>query len=539
MNSLLRIVLVSLVMVFCTVIKGQTPAEIKERFDAAETYDEKAQMVFTWASRLRKRNPQRALNILDRVKDHHSKIEQKAILSEILILRGDILNEQNKTELAKRSYTTAFQIAARNSIADAAMKSLQALEKNALATENYRQAYTYSEQAVDFLLKVKNIKSTPTEIKLPREANGSKYEETIAGFKKKESQWIADQQDLKQRYTIAKTRNAYLLDSLKRVEEQMKIQQMLLSGQISETEAKRLEKNADRAMQKARSASRKTEELQKELASTSAELMDAETKQEQQELLLYLAAAIGFFILSLALLFYGRYRSKKKASKALQEKNEIIEEERARSEELLLNILPANIAQELKESGKAKTKKYNNATVLFTDFKNFSSHAERMKPEELVEELDKAFKSFDYIISQYNIEKIKTIGDAYMCASGLGSDSTRAAYEMVQAALDMQEYLDDIKKEKISRGQNYFEARIGIHTGPVIAGVVGIKKFAFDIWGDTVNIASRVEQKGEPGKVNISEATYSLVKGNFLCKHRGKVSIKNKGMLDMYFVEHA
>ena len=315
------------------------------------------------------------------------------------------------------------------------------------------------------------------------------------------------------------------------------IREMLYSGEISESEAARLERKADRALEAARKENERSQKLEAELNRTSAELTDLSTQSELQQYALYMLAAVAFFVLSIALLFYGRYRAKKRSSRALEEKNQIIEEERQRSDELLLNILPANIAKELKNEGHAKPRQYNEVTVLFSDFKNFSIHAQHMRPEDLVEELDTAFKSFDYIISQYKIEKIKTIGDAYMCASGFDRDGKMGAIEMVRAALDMQEYLDDIKREKISRGLPYFEARIGVHTGPVITGVVGIKKFAFDIWGDTVNIAARVEERGETGKVNISEATYNHIRNQFVCRHRGKLSIKNKGVVDMYFVE--
>lgn len=238
----------------------------------------------------------------------------------------------------------------------------------------------------------------------------------------------------------------------------------------------------------------------------------------------------------LALLFYSRYRSKRKANRALEDKNKLIQQERERSEELLLNILPAPIATELKEKGKAKAQKFDEVTVLFSDFINFTNIAEQMEPEELVEELDKCFKAFDFIISQYlDIEKIKTIGDAYMCASGL-NDRRSLPNGIIKAALEMQQFLDEQRAERSRIGKPYFQARIGIHTGSVVAGVVGVKKFAYDIWGDTVNTASRVESNGEAGRVNISETTYRLVKYKFECEYRGKVEAKNKGLIDMYFV---
>jgi adenylate cyclase len=176
-------------------------------------------------------------------------------------------------------------------------------------------------------------------------------------------------------------------------------------------------------------------------------------------------------------------------------------------------------------------------SVLFTDFKGFTSIAEKLSPEELVEELNQCFLEFDHIIDRHNLEKIKTIGDAYMCAGGIPVKNTTNPMDVVKAGLEIKEYMESLKKEKEARGEGYWEIRIGIHTGPVIAGVVGKNKFAYDIWGDAVNVASRMESSGIPGLVNISGATYDLVKDHFKCNHRGKISAKNKGEIDMYIVE--
>ena len=257
-------------------------------------------------------------------------------------------------------------------------------------------------------------------------------------------------------------------------------------------------------------------------------------KSRERSGYLLLATTLGLF---LTLFLFLRYRSNRKAKKVLVEKNKLIEEERERSDDLLKNILPANIAEELKESGKAKAQRYENATVMFSDFKNFTKISEQLSPEDLVKELDICFRGFDQIISQYDVEKIKTIGDAYMVASGL-TDRYSVPVDIIKAAMDMQEFLEDLKKEKIRQGLPYFEARIGIHSGPVVAGVVGLNKFAYDIWGDTVNIAARMEANCEPGQINISEETYRLVKYNFNCHYRGKINAKNKGHIDMYYVEN-
>jgi class 3 adenylate cyclase/tetratricopeptide (TPR) repeat protein len=240
----------------------------------------------------------------------------------------------------------------------------------------------------------------------------------------------------------------------------------------------------------------------------------------------------------LVFLLYNRNRIKNRANENLLQKNEIIEAEKQRAESLLLNILPAATAAELKEHGKARARSYKSVSVLFTDFKSFTQIAEQLSPEDLVAELDTCFQAFDEILTRHNIEKIKTIGDAYMCAGGLPIENETHPTDVVKAALEMRDFIKKFRIEQRATGKPEFSMRIGIHTGSVVAGVVGTKKFAYDIWGDAVNLAARMENSGEVGKVNISQQTYELVKDKFTCTHRGKISAKNKGEVDMYFVEN-
>lgn len=241
-------------------------------------------------------------------------------------------------------------------------------------------------------------------------------------------------------------------------------------------------------------------------------------------------------ILLSGLLLFLYFRSRR-FNKTLNKQKKEIETAQQKSEELLLNILPKPIADELKLTGAAKAQKYKEASVLFTDFKDFSKIASTLPPDQLVADLDYCFKAFDKIVEQFRLEKIKTIGDAYMCAGGLPEPNEAHPQRMVEAAFEMQQFLESWKSERLANGQPCFEARIGIHTGPLVAGVVGAKKFAYDVWGDTVNIAARIEAGGEPGRVNISGATYQLVRNHFQCTHRGKLPAKNIGEIDMYFVE--
>ena len=220
----------------------------------------------------------------------------------------------------------------------------------------------------------------------------------------------------------------------------------------------------------------------------------------------------------------------------LKQRNKI-SKEKQRSEELLLNILPEETAEELKNTGTATAKSYDSVTVLFTDFKDFTKLSELLTPKELVAEINECFSVFDAIMHKYGIEKIKTIGDAYMAAGGLPTINETHPFDVVKAALEIRDFMQKLGETKQAEGKLFFRIRIGIHTGPVVSGIVGTKKFAYDIWGDTVNTASRMESSGEIGKVNISESTFNLIKDEFQCVHRGKLAAKNKGEIDMYFVE--
>lgn len=221
----------------------------------------------------------------------------------------------------------------------------------------------------------------------------------------------------------------------------------------------------------------------------------------------------------------------------VQERTKDLNEARKKSDELLLNILPASIADELKQRGSASPRRYDSVTVMFTDFRGFTQVAEKMSPEALIEELDRCFYQFDAIVDRHRLEKIKTIGDSYMCAGGIPTVNRSHAVEAVLAAMEIAKFMEQARVLKLQLGEPFWELRIGIHTGPVVAGVVGQRKFAYDIWGDTVNTASRMESSGEPGRINISASTHDLVKDFFACSYRGKVSAKNKGEIDMYFVD--
>jgi len=275
-----------------------------------------------------------------------------------------------------------------------------------------------------------------------------------------------------------------------------------------------------------------TESLSYDLEKRQAQIEYQELTIQRQKTIRNGTAILGILLLLLAINFYSRFSFTKKT-------NKIIAFEKERSEKLLLNILPEETAEELKNKGTATPKYYETVSVLFTDFKGFTKIAEKLTPAELIEELNNCFLEFDRIIDKYNLEKIKTIGDAYMCAGGIPSPNTKNPFDMVNAGLEIKDYMDKLKLHRELKGENYWELRIGIHTGPVIAGVVGKNKFAYDIWGDAVNTASRMESSGIVGKVNISGETYEIVKEKFNCIRRGKIQAKNKGEVEMYIVESA
>jgi PAS domain S-box-containing protein len=219
-----------------------------------------------------------------------------------------------------------------------------------------------------------------------------------------------------------------------------------------------------------------------------------------------------------------------------QQKNEI-EIEKQKSESLLLSILPEEIAEELKATGKAKPHRFEKVSVLFTDFVDFSMASELITPDELLNEINYYFSAFDEIISKYKLEKIKTIGDSYMCAGGLPVPDDDNPINTVAAAMEIKNFIVKEKEERQASGRTYFDCRIGVHTGPVIAGIIGTKKFSYDIWGNTVNIASQMENRGVPNKVNMSGVTYEYVKQKFDCTYRGKIESKHERLIDMYLAE--
>jgi class 3 adenylate cyclase len=254
---------------------------------------------------------------------------------------------------------------------------------------------------------------------------------------------------------------------------------------------------------------------------------------------------ISLAIIAVVLLVWGivklnqrrLIKDKEKLQRKVDERTVELRAEKERSDELLLNILPQETADELKEKGYASVQRYDRVSVLFTDFVGFTNITEGITHEELVSSLDEHFRMFDEVMDKYGIEKIKTIGDAYMAAGGIPTRTTTNPLAVVAAGLEMIATLEKLNQVKLLAGRKAWQLRLGIHTGSVISGVVGKNKFAFDIWGDAVNTAARMESSGEVMKVNVSGSTYELIKDYFECTARGKIKAKNKGEIEMYFVD--
>jgi class 3 adenylate cyclase len=434
---------------------------------------------------------------------------------------------------------------------------LAVAERNRLATKarNYREAAAISQRALDYFTQNGDDRSlSALRAQLKREqASLQRRKREIEN----ETRELAGEVDrLQNEKNKLSGSNQQLKGTNRKLEKENLTRTEQLAQRAKELEERNEELNETQAA-KARIEQR-VAETRKEIKSLSREALEqkaiadqaiqgqleadmltqaAEMKAERQTTQLYAAIGAGAALLLLALTFFSRFRVKQRSAQKLEAANNELDAAKQQSDDLLKNILPVDIAEELKTTGKARARRFADTTVLFCDFVNFTKTAERLGAEALVQELDVCFKAFDKIMDNYpGVEKIKTIGDAYMAASGL-SDRKTMPNDIIRAALDMQRFLTTEGRKRAELGLPFFSGRIGLHTGPVVAGVVGARKFAYDIWGDTVNVASRIESQSEPGRVNISESTYDRIKYKFRCTYRGKVEAKNKGMIEMYFVE--
>ena len=349
---------------------------------------------------------------------------------------------------------------------------------------NYREAYQIMQDAFNYFSQKGNSISDiearyeATKAQIERDRRELERERDKLDFEVKNLRSTADQLN-RDKSSLEAQQSQLLRDNREK--------EVALATKSEELAS--VSEERQRAEKQAQARGREIDQMTEEVAKQQLKLQESENiriqtelESEQQKRIMYLSIGVAVAVLLLALFFFSLFRANRRTARQLSEKNTLIEAERERADKLLLNILPSSIATELKATGSARAQKFDEVSVLFTDFKNFTRVAEQLSPEELVEELDRCFKAFDSIINQYkDIEKIKTIGDAYMCASGL-SERHSLPGNLVKSALAIQEYLEEYKKDRIRLGKPYFEARIGIHTGPVVAGVVGLKKFVYDIF---------------------------------------------------------
>jgi class 3 adenylate cyclase len=540
--------IIALCLGICTLVYGQQEEieEIKTALSEAETARERMVLRYELAEAYLRVDAEEAEENgkLAYASANDQKNNAMAARSAFLVAQAyERQRDDRNTEVWLR---TTLNHAKRAGDSDLIIRSVDKRSQLAVKDRNYRRAYEINQEAFSYFSQngtsISDLEGRYESLRgqIEREKRGLQQEKDQLEFQIRNLRLETDQ--LSTDKTVLERRTQQLSNDNQAKQEELltkaeELESISVEKEVAEQKARQRAIQVDQLSEKVAKEQLIAQEAENAKISAELKAKEADLRVKNQEIYLFATAGAAGILLLLALLLYSRFAAKRRSARSLEEKNKEIEEARERSDELLLNILPASIAEELKTNGKAKARQYEEATVLFSDFINFTSIAEKLTPEELVEELDKCFKGFDFILSQYEgLEKIKTIGDAYMCASGL-TDRKVMPDNMVRAALEMQTFLEEQKQERQRLGKPYFEARIGLHTGPVVAGVVGVKKFAYDIWGDTVNTAARVEANGEAGKVNISETTYKLIKYSFECIPRGKVEAKNKGLIDMYYVK--
>lgn len=496
---------------------------------------------------------------------------------------NDYLNDKNSNAIGYA--TKAKQIAEDNYDTENELDAYKVLALLYQSEEDYKESKTYNDKYLELVTKLEKQKQEEIQRNLQFEIEIEKKEAEFKNSLAERQQQRLTLENQQKELAILKQEQALQLSKIReqQLEEQRTKNMLELTKQKAETDRQKAETEKQKLLtqvqqreatlqaEKARSSQKIAQEERKakEASLEKGKLQEDKLKQQFWINLL----AIGIVVLILGILFFVNrtLRQSKKLNNELAKKNniivetnqvlqdkqeeintqneelnktneelsatlELVEKEKEKSDALLLNILPSQTAQELKETGRAVPKYYDMVSVLFTDFKGFTQITEKLEPQQVIEELNRCFLAFDEICEKYNLEKIKTIGDSYMCAGGIPIANNSNPEDCVSAGLEMQAWMENWKAEKTAKGETAWELRLGIHSGPVVAGVIGKNKFAYDIWGETVNSASRMESTGEVGKVNISGATYQLVKDKFHFTYRGKVEFKNRGEAEMYFV---
>jgi adenylate cyclase len=530
-----RTAFIFLIAVFYSgLLLAQSVGTMETQLRRSNSKEERMNLSFQIARASLTGNPSKAAEYALRANQLAVELGQKRMEADAISLAAEANYRRRNYGEAAKHYTQTWNTARNYGLRDVALDAADHLRDIGERQNNLREALKWSREAINYLKDNQTGRSGPGDA-------ARRIETQLRAAE-------ADNRKLREQLAQATGQTELLETTYRETEAQLKEVQEKSQLELSKREQE-LNKVSQRSDSITRRFNREVETLtkeqiaarlvqaqqQEEIEKQKRELAETQLTVQENENVRNILALLSGFILLLAGLFYTRYRAKRRTADELSEKNRMVEAEQKRSENLLLNILPPAIAEELKTRNKVAARKYDQATVMFVDFKGFTQIAERLSPETLVEELDFCFSNFDRITEQYRIEKIKTIGDAYLCASGL-SDMNASPSDLIKAALEMQDFLLHHQAERQGRGLQYFEARIGVHTGPVVAGVVGAKKFAYDIWGDTVNVAARLQEACEPGRVNVSEDTYQLARYEFEWRYRGKIEAKHKGALDMYYV---
>lgn len=463
-----------------------------------------------------------ALQYHQRALDINESIQDKKGIATSLSGICTVYLMQKKYPLATRYAQRALEISRSIGLLSTESEALFSLSQIYEGTHRFDSAYLAYQQYIALRDSIDNVEIQKQVTKKTLQFEFSKKEDSL-----RQQQLLTDAQlkeqtllATRQKQELQLKQNAIDLSRKERELQHLAYLKTQADLQVAQSQNKAKEEQLILAENE-----KKLQTTQVNLQQTQLQLIAKELQSQKTQRIFYI---LGIGLLGLLSFFIFRnYKNQQKS-------NAIISTEKKKSDDLLLNILPNEVAVELKEKGEALARHYDEVTVLFTDFVDFTFYAEHRTPQALVSELHECFKAFDEIIGRYGLEKIKTIGDAYMAVAGLPVADAQHARKAAMAALDIQAY---IKKRQTLLPDSAFEIRIGLNSGPVVAGIVGVKKFAYDIWGDTVNTAARMESGGEPGKINISGATYALLKKEFACTYRGKISAKNKGEMDMYFLD--
>jgi class 3 adenylate cyclase len=515
-------------------VVAQSVAELEKKLAKTQSKSEKMNLLYQIAEKTLSSSPTKSADYAHRASMLASELGEKRRESESIFLSADALMRSRKWKEASSRFNWAWNTARNYGHRDLVLLSAEKLQEIARKNSDEYEELKWAREVIGYLKETSGrsgdasgkltaqltaLETENARLKGELERLTGQTQEYADAYKATEEQYKQEQEKIQ---TVISQKEEALTQIA---------QQKLRTDSLLGVKAKLIANMSAEQMADAMLLAQQEKTLQEQ----QTRIAESELANERQQNIQNLLIAFAVFVLVLAVLFFIRFRAKQRTANELSAKNRVIEEEQKRSDGLLLNILPPAIAQELKQKNRVAARLHEQATVMFIDFTGFTHVSEQLTPEALVRELDYCFSNFDRIIGRYRIEKIKTVGDAYICASGL-SDMNASPSDMIKAALEIQDFLLHVKAERMGQGLPYFEARCGIHTGSVVAGVVGAKKFAYDIWGDTVNIAARMEETCEPGKVNVSEDTYWLAKYEFEWINRGKVAAKNKGMMDMFYV---